>query len=254
MAKAEKTREVRSRHFPHRLEFILQKGQPEPSLTKAQERRLIAIGSFGWRLLRARKRVSLAKKISDGVRDEILKRLPTSIYGVRIYSRRSMQVLASTTHFEQPVSAVDFIKFLGAYAPTVVSGIKLPLDQLLSQPANYAKLVAALLEVFGDEFADEVGITYNKGVFWELVNDGDLPQPPESMFEKVPSDSRRVLVERIDNRPEPVNASEPTTSPAPNAAPELAQDADGPRDPMSEWDRPEDDGIDPRQGSLGRGC
>lgn len=199
MARTDRTTLYKSTHFPGELEYILPRGSPVPQLSRMQERALIRLGSFGWRLYRARIRKDLADKLGDRLRSVILKRLPESIYGIKVYSKRSVQIRALVPHHEEPNNAMEFITYLGPHAAEVITGIHLPLQQLLSDPANYDRFVRAILDEFGEEIAGEVGVTFRKEAMWKLIRAGELEEPPENMFRLAEGDSRRLLIDRIDN-------------------------------------------------------
>lgn len=192
MAKVTQTSSYASQYFPSRMQFIMKDLSPPPKLTRKQERALLALGWFGLRLDRARRRQSQAKKKAEWLRDLILDRLPESIYGLRVFGHRRIEILASTPHYQQPANPEEFLKYLGDHRDEVFTGFRLPAR--LTDPETYQVFVTTLIQLFGDEVAKELTLDFNLTKMWELVNDGSLPQPPEELFKSVPADSRRVLI------------------------------------------------------------
>jgi hypothetical protein len=189
---------VRSQHYPQRLEYLVVPGVKLPEYSRSQERVFIALGSFAWRLNQARKRKSAASTLAKRLRDVILKRFPAT-YGIRVYNRRSVQIRISTADQTSPKNVAAFIAYLGVHAPNVITGFQLPLETLLSDPSNYQRFARAMLNEFGEEIANEIGVSYNRERMWDLINTGKLKAPPVNMFRTEPSDQRRVLVDRIEN-------------------------------------------------------
>lgn len=202
MPRATRQKAHRSTHFPDQLDLLTIDGEPLPELGKWPHRHLLALGHTCWRLYRARQRIKRDQELADRLRTEVIENFTgifQGLYGFRVHRKRSLEVLVVDRHSDKIIDPLGVIANLGPHAADIVTGVVLPIDKLLGDPANYARLLELIKAEFGTELAQLITITINRERHNRLVKDGELEPLPDSVFQRIVG-SKQVRVTLLDQK------------------------------------------------------
>lgn len=180
------------------LSVLIVKGEAAPELTKTHLKRLRRLPYQAWRLWTTRNLKKGLEAREDKLKTTInqtLDEMPAGIHGVRgrAGARSSMRLLRSTVQGREPVDPTAWLKFLGPHAETVIKTFDLPLHQVTADPARFKRLIAALVEIYGDEVASSLKLSIDSTKLNALQKAGELPDEPKQLWQTTPGHTRLTV-------------------------------------------------------------
>lgn len=206
MPRAGNIKQFGSKFFPTQLTLQFEGLEKAPDLSRASQLQLLRLHVSAWRLYRARKRQKVDKDIAEKMRDKILKTFneltdtngsPVKLYGIVTENKRVIETRVTDQHFDAVLDPAGFLAWLGDQAAEVGIGAKLPLAEMIKGPEDLNKLLKVVAELYGDEIAEQIVVTYDRDEVQRRIESGALEPAPTSVLDRVVG-SQRVLVNITD--------------------------------------------------------
>lgn len=215
MPRALKVNEVASRFFPA-LTLLFVDDDPVPELSEATHAEILKLNILAWQLKRAKMRESAASNRAKALRETILNRIGQmkdidgksfNLYGFRARRTRGTETKFTPQHSSEIVNNQGFLDYLGSHTPEVITGFQLSLDKIIKSQGDFARLMRAISDEFGDEAAEAIKLLHSRDRLNELINkEKVLDDPPEGIFEETVG-SVQVRVTILDPTTQVKNAS-----------------------------------------------
>lgn len=206
MPRAGSIKQFSSKFFSTQLTLMFEGLEVAPDLSRASHLQLLRLHVVAWRLYRARKRQKADKEIADKMRNKILEAFngltdtngnPVKLYGIVTENARVIETKVTDQHVDAVLDIPGFLRWLGSQAAEVGIGAKLPLAEMIQGPEDLNKLLRVVGELYGEEIASHIVVTYDRDEVQRRIENGSLEPAPESVLGRKVG-SQRVLVSIID--------------------------------------------------------